>query len=219
MTTLLRLLEKSSNLLKERNIPFALSGGILADYYRKDPRATDDIDLLVAMSEQEIAIGESILKALGFTPTIATEAMLRGDTRFKRKTKKSKPQIISGRKEGTPYGLDFLLLTLPWGTAALERSLKNCLDFGCGKLPCLTVEDMIISKLFAIKNNSSRVYLKSDIPDISLMILNNTIDLEYLALNMTELELVFPKGLEKEVHHILSRISRRNRKKYKNLEF
>ena len=116
--------------------------------------------------------------------------------------------------------MDLLLLSLPWTKRALERSSANKIKFGeLPPLPCLTVEDSIISKLYAIKSNSDRVYKKSDVSDIVLIFENNSnLDISYLSDVMTEFELVLPKILE-EKNYLLARISRKNRKKTKVLAF
>ncbi len=218
--SLAELIEQSCDLLKEHKILFALSGGIAADIYRNEPRATDDVDFVVAIDETDIEKGSKIISALGYTPSITTEEMLRGDTRFSRKAKKGEPRLLVGRAPEKPYGIDFLLLTFPWAKNALERAQSNSIDLGFGFVPCLTVEDLIISKLYAIKQSSIRRYKKSDIPDIALMLEHNSdIDLNYLTDVMTTLELVLPKGIEQDAHYLLSRISRKNRKKDKAIDY
>lgn len=220
-TSLPDLAKEVCEILKENNIEYALAGGIIADIYRGEPRATDDIDLLVAIDESDINQATSILNSLGFTPSIITESMLKGDTRFRRKSKRDTPQIIVGRDHEKPFGVDFLLLTFPWALNALKRSKQNMLKLiGANPVPCLTVEDMIISKLFAIKNNSTRRYKKSDIPDIALMLENNSdVDLNYLSDSMEKLELILPKGVEAEAPPILSRLSRKIRKRSKSFDY
>lgn len=219
--TLAGLLKKTADILKERGVPFALAGGVLADLYRGEPRATDDIDVLVAINEASVEKAEEIISLLGYKPSVATEAMLQGDVRFKRKTKHSTPQLVVGRDKKKPYGVDLMLLSFPWAANALERAECNLIDFpGVGRLPCLTVEDMVISKLFAIKNSSSRRYKKSDIPDVALMIENNSdIDLNYLSDSMKMLELILPKGVEQEAPPLIARVSRRIRKKSRSFDY
>ncbi|MEZ4754142.1 MAG: nucleotidyl transferase AbiEii/AbiGii toxin family protein [Bdellovibrionota bacterium] len=219
--TLFELTKLVCNKLEVAKIQFAIAGGICADIYRGEPRATDDIDVLVAVDEQNIEQAKEIIKDLGYSPAIVTENMLRGETRFKRKSKQGPPQIIVGRDTNKPYGVDFLLMTFPWANTALERSKSNLIKIsGIGEIPCLTVEDMIISKLFAIKNNSTRRYKKSDIPDIALMLENNAdIDLVYLSHSMEVLELILPQGVESEAHFSLVRISKKMRRRKKLIDY
>lgn len=219
--TLTELIELTCNLLSSSSIDFALAGGIVADTYRGEPRATDDVDVLVAIDENNLHRGEEVITILGYNPSIATEAVLSGDTRFRRKASQSKPQMIVGRDPAKPYGIDLLLMTFPWAQAALVRAQYNLIELpGIGETPALTVEDLIIAKLFAIKNNPARRYKTSDIPDIALMLENNPdIDLNYLSDALTSLELILPKPIEDESHHILSRVSRKMRKKNRNLGY
>ena len=207
--------------LDESKIAFALAGAIVADLYRAEPRATADIDVLVAISEDNVAEASRIVEKLGFTARIATQEMLRGDTRFPRRARRGTPQIVVGRSAGRPYGLDLLLLTLPWAARALERSRSSLINFpGLGPIPCLTVEDLLISKLFALKNSSVRRYKSSDLPDIVLIFEHNSkIDWNYLSDRMSELELVLPKIVERIVPASLARISRKFRKKVQNVDY
>lgn len=217
---LLALLKRACSLFEDRNIKFALAGGIIADRYRKEPRATDDIDFVVSIKESELETGREIISSLGYNPAVVTDLMLKGDTRFRRKAKKSIPQMLVGRREKSPYGVDLLLLSLPWAEKALDRAACNLIDFGAGPIPCLTMEDVVISKLYALKNSSTRRYKTSDIPDVALILENNpVIDINYLLDCMTELELVLPGAIEKEAHFRLTRLSRKNRKKFSSLDY
>jgi hypothetical protein len=219
--TLADLTKQVCETLWKQQVQFALAGGIPADLYRGEPRATDDIDILVAIDEKNVNRARDIILSLGYIPAVATEPMLKGDTRFRGKRKRGTPQIVVGRDKEKPYGVDLLLLSFPWARDALERSQHNLIDIaGIGQVPCMTVEDMIISKLFAIKNNSLRRYKKSDIPDIALMLENNPdVDLNYLSNAMENLELILPKGVEQDAPLLLSRISRGIRKKNRKLEY
>ena len=219
--SLLELTKLICDKLQKENINFAIAGGICADIYRGEPRATDDIDILVAIDEENISQAKNIIKDLGYTATVVTESMLKGDTRFRRKSKKGTPQIVVGRDKEKPYGVDFLLMSFPWAKNALERSQNNLIGIrDIGQIPCLTVEDMIISKLFAIKNSPTRRYKKSDIPDIALMLENNVnVDFEYLSNAMESLELLLPKGVEQEAHYSLARVSKKIRRKNKSLDY
>jgi len=219
--TLLSLALDACQGLRKLNINFALAGGIAADLYRGEPRTTKDIDFLVGVGRKNISIAEEFINSLGYSSMIVTEAQLEGNTRFKRQAKRSTPNIVVGRDPEKPYGVDLLLTTLPWGEDALERAQSNLIEIpGLGPLPCLTVEDMIISKLYALKISSSRRYRKSDIPDVVLMIENNEdLDITYLSDVLTRLELVLPKGIEGEANYLLARISKKNRKKNKSLDY
>ena len=208
-------------MLREQGILFGLAGGIVADQYRGEPRATEDIDVLVAIGANEAARAAELVQSLGYAPVVVTKAMLEGDVRFRRKSSSSPAQIVVGRDRAKPYGVDLLLLSLPWAGVALERSQHNLIEVGgVGRVPCLTVEDLIISKLFAIKNSAERRFKKPDIPDIALMLEHNPdVDLNYLSDVMTMLELILPKGVEQEAAPLIARISRKMRRKNRTLDY
>ena len=64
--------------------------------------------------------------------------------------KKREPAaIIVGRAGELDVGVDFILPEMPWFESAITRAQANQLDFGFGEIPCITLEDMIIAKLFA----------------------------------------------------------------------
>lgn len=219
--SLLSLIVEAKEELERREIPYALAGGLAADFYRGEPRATADVDLLVAITADQVEIAKEVLHALGYQGSVATKEMLEGNLRFARRARRGTAQIVVGRSETKPFGIDLLLLSLPWGKLALERSRHNLIDIPLfGKLPCLTVEDMLISKLFALKNSSERRYKKSDIPDIALMLENNTdLNLNYLSDQMIALELPFPKIVDPLTPVILNRISRKLRRRSRLLHY
>jgi hypothetical protein len=113
--------------------------------------------------------------------------------------------MILGRREGDPHaiGIDFILPEMPWFGSAFERSQSNRIDFGFGKIPCLTVEDAILSKLYSFKNDSSRF---SDLDDLkSIFLAGHPLDLAYLIGQMRKLDLPIPRPVKEMAPRELSR--------------
>lgn len=117
--------------------------------------------------------------------------------------------MIVGRKEGDPsaIGLDFILPEMPWFESALARAERNNIDFGFGKVACLTVEDVILSKFYSWKNDQTRF---NDLDDLkSIFSANHPLDLAYLAGQMQRLALTVPQPIKKMVPNVLNLVSRR----------
>jgi len=111
--------------------------------------------------------------------------------------KKNTPvYIVCGRSEelNKKIGVDFLLSSMPWSKNALNRAQFNLIDFGCGEIPCITIEDLILSKLYSLKNQSTRFM---DLDDLrSIFESKNIIDWAYVKDQVIELKLTFPKALK-----------------------
>lgn len=105
---------------------------------------------------------------------------------------------------------DFVLPEMPWFTSALSRAEQNNINFGFGLVTCLTVEDVILSKLFSFKNDQSRF---NDLDDLkSIFLAKRPLDLAYLSGQMQRLNLVIPKpirGMAPEALYLGSRKPRR----------
>ncbi len=209
-----RLLKEAYHRLSERHVSYALAGGLLASYYRAEIRTTLDVDIALALSDGEgIEVASAILRDLGIEPKSVTLGGLRGAPGVV--AKKTPIAIIGGRtsEEGLPYGLDFLLPTLPWVESAVQRARNNFIDFGFGKIPALTVEDVLVSKLYSYLNRSDRY---KDLDDIqSIIAKGHEFDWEYMAASLKKHGLFFPERFEKSLPVNLQRISKKLRKKAK----
>jgi len=186
--------------LLSKKYRIALAGGFVASYYRKSPRATNDLDILFFAGEDHVQEAEKIISHFGLTPHLLRKADLEGGPLFAIKRRSTPVYIVAGRtknSENFSIGLDLLLPTLPWAQSALERAVHNKIDFGFGLIPCLTVEDILISKIYALKNQPTRFM---DLDDIkSIFESDHSLNLAYIANQMKTLELHFPK----EVHPFL----------------
>lgn len=194
--TLKKFFSDVVHFLKEKNLRYALAGGLIASVYRKSERLTKDVDFLMLAPSATQKKAEEIIKSFGLQPVVIRKADLEGGPLFAIKRKTSKPMMVCGRSKDTPtmIGLDFILPEMPWFEKALERAQHNQIDFGIGFLvPALTVEDVIIAKLYALKNRPNRF---QDLDDLqSIFAANSDLNLAYIINAMKESDLKIPTEL------------------------
>lgn len=179
--------------LRRRKVSFAVAGGFAADLYRREPRLTMDVDLVIVSETRGVQTATEIIRSLGLQAGIAREADLAGGPLFAIRRKNTKPLMVIGRtKDDTSgEGVDILLPAIPWAGDAVTRAQSNQVDFGFGPVPVLTLEDVILSKLYAL--SSTRLRAK-DIDDLqSIFHAGHTPDLPYLSGAMHRLHIVIPK--------------------------
>jgi hypothetical protein len=84
-----------------------------------------------------------------------------------------------------------LLPEIPWAREAVMRAQHNKVDFGFGPVPALTVEDVLIAKLYALQMSDLRA---KDLDDLqSIFAAGPDLNLPYLSGQMGRLALVIPK--------------------------
>ena len=212
---LTQFFQKVIDHLNTEKIQYALAGGMVASLYRKTPRATHDIDLVIYAQDQpeeEEKIAQSIIRALDLEPHLLRKADLEGGPLFARKKKSTPIYIVAGRssKETHTIGLDLILSRFPWAKKALVRAQENCVDFGFSPVPCLTVEDFVLSKLNAIENQSTRFM---DLDDLkSIFGSDYDIDIEYLCNEMLSLGLRLPETIAPFAPQAISRVTQKKRR-------
>lgn len=188
---LTELFVKVTRMLNDCKIDYALAGGLLASVYRNQPRATQDLDLFVLV---ELEDADSIIQSLGFQTQHLRRAQLEGGPMFAIKRKSTPVCVVAGRTQSHGIGIDFILPSMPWPKECIDRSKKNLIDFGFGKIPCLTPEDLILTKIYAINNQSTRFMDLDDLKSIFEAELE--LDLPYLAGQMQVLGLQAPAALK-----------------------
>lgn len=199
-------------ILTKEKIRYALAGGLVASVYRQEERLTRDLDFLIFSEPNSQHTATHIIRSLGLEPHLIRRADLEGGPLFLIKSKRSEPWIVAGRGDQDPskIGLDFILPTIPWFQHALERSEHNMIDFGFGKIPCLTVEDVILSKFFSLKNDSSRF---NDLDDLkSIFLAHHSLDLGYLAGEMQRLDLTVPPPIRDMAPKALDLVSKKRKR-------
>lgn len=207
-----KLITNISTALEKNKLDYAVAGGIAASYYRDSVRATDDLDIIIGSKNYALKKLKDILSDLELKPVTVTEAQLEGNTRFRRKMKRSEIQLVAGlpQKPGQ-IKVDFLLHTIPWVPNAVERAKKTVVMVLGKEIPIICLEDLIIAKLIAFRNRPDRL---TDYDDIQSIFRNNiSFDIGYLSEQLTNFKLSLPKELEKIAHFKLGRISRKNRRK------
>lgn len=185
--TLSECLERLAVSLWGAEIPFAVAGGLAAGLYRAEPRLTGDVDFIVAVGSDDLETPEGLLRELGFTPGRVRRADFDGGPLFAIKNKSTPLVMLVGRDSETPDGVgaDLLLTAVPWVETALARAREHQVDFGFGKVPVLTLEDVILSKLYALGKAVNR---PKDLDDIqSIYETDPQPDLIYLQARIDEL--------------------------------
>jgi len=179
--------------LRERNILFAVAGGLAADLYRTEPRLTMDVDLVILTVGNGSQIATSVIKSLGLQAGVARAADLAGGPLFAIRRRDTAPCIVVGRAAGNsfPEGVDLLLPSLPWAKDAVDRAQANQVDFGFGPVPALTLEDLILSKLYCLMASPVRA---KDLDDLqSVFSARHEMDLPYVAGQMQRFKIIIPK--------------------------
>jgi hypothetical protein len=179
--------------LSQHNVKYGLAGGILASVYRQSPRATADIDVVLMADGNQEKLAARIIENLGLKAFAIRKADLEGGPKFAIQNRSTPIYMIAGRYPGHQHGqvgIDILLPSFPWAQSAVDRAQANRLDFGFGKIPCLTVEDLLIAKLHAVGNQKTRFM---DLDDIkSIFLAKHDLDLIYLGLQIQRLDLKIP---------------------------
>ena len=191
MMNLLARMTDAIGLLKQEGIQFALAGGLIASLYRKVPRATADIDFAVMLEDESRAT--KILEAMGLEVHAFRKANLEGGPAFAIKRGNSPVYMLCGRPPQPGFGVDLILSRVPWVGRALERAQSNLVDFGAGKVPCLTVEDLLISKFYSASNQPSRFM---DLDDLkSILESQEDLDWFYLRDQMSVIGIAVPESI------------------------
>ena len=117
--------------------------------------------------------------------------------------------------------LNFILPDMPWFEEALKRAKFNEIDFGFGSVPCLTKEDVVISKLYSLRNDAQRF---NDLDELkSIFHAGFDIDIPYICGQMQKMGLPVPDSLKSMAPKSLlltsKRIRRQSRRNFvKNID-
>ena len=207
--TLIDLLKLIVDDLESSRATYALAGGLVTSLYRAEERLTKDVDFLLCASKPDSErLARQVVRKHNLTLKVARQCDLEGGPLFGRK--RSPVMIVSGQlsdSEAGVLGVDFLLPTFPWFTEALDRAQHNRIDFGIARIPCLTVEDVVIAKLHAASNDSTRF---KDFDDLkSIFATGSEIDFAYLTRLMHKHGFTVPEAVKACVPRILLRASAR----------
>ena len=194
--------------LQERRVLFAVAGGLAADLYRREPRLTMDVDVAIFTESHGKETAVSVVEALGLHAGIARKADLAGRPLFTIRQRRTEPCMIIGRRKDkeTEEGVDILLPAVPWVKNAVDRAQGNLVDFGFGPVPALSLEDVILSKLYSLGASQLRA---KDLDDLqSIFAVGHELDVPYLAGQMQRMELTIPKAARPLLPETLLRLSR-----------
>ena len=194
--------------LRKRKVPFAVAGGLAADLYRREPRLTMDVDLVILTESHGKETGVAVIEALGLRAGIARKADLDGGPLFAIKRRNTEPCMIVGRSAAkeSAEGVDILLPAIPWVKEAVRRAQANEVDFGFGRIPALTIEDVVLSKLCALM--AARMRAK-DLDDLqSIFEAGHDVDVPYLAGQMRRLKIIVARAAEPFLPDTIRQLSR-----------
>jgi hypothetical protein len=191
------LFKEATRELTAREVQYAVAGGLAASLYRKEPRLTMDVDLVILTEADSVKTAVAVLEAIGLEAGIARQADLAGGPLFAIRRRNTPPCMVIGRLAGKshPEGVDILLPSMPWARDAVLRAQDNKVDFGFGPVPALTLEDIILAKLYALTAGMPR---PKDMDDLQSIFEADGIELDtpYLAGQMKRLKLAVPATTE-----------------------
>ena len=150
----------------------------------------------------------AIIESLGLEAGIVREADLAGGPMFAIRRKNTRPCVVVGRPAGEPSapGVDILLPAIPWTPDAVRRAQDNEVDFGFGPVPALTLEDVIVAKLFALLASPMRA---KDLDDLqSVFAAGHQIDVPYVAGQMRRFHIAIPRQAHPFLPEWILRLSR-----------
>jgi hypothetical protein len=203
-----RLFRAAVRELRERKILFAVAGGFAADLYRNAPRLTADVDLVILTESHGMETAIEVIEALGLQAGVARKADLAGGPMFAIRRGDTEPCMVIGRAAGHPSaeGVDILLPSIPWAKDAVQRAQSNEVDFGFGPVPALTVEDVVLSKLYSLMASQLRA---KDLDDLqSIFAAGVEPDLAYLAGQMQRFGITIPTAARPFLPASLAQLSR-----------
>lgn len=203
-------LEAISQIFTKENIKFALAGGLVANQYRNEIRYTQDIDLAIMLTPSEVERAKQVLEKLNLEMGLIRKGDLE-KVPFRRQRTKSEIQLLVGRNPDNKeqVGIDFLLMSIPWVKDAIIRAESNLVKIFKNLYPAITIEDFIISKLYAV-SLYERYKDLDDLEQVLDLKNENVMDLVYLSDKLMEHKLSIPKDLRKKirVHSVLGKVSR-----------
>lgn len=195
--------------LEERGISYAVAGGIAVSLYRDEPRMTMDVDFVIWAEAGSLKMAMSVLNALGLEVGIARQADFAGGPLFAIRKGNTPACMVVGRAadKSCPWGVDILLPALPWAHDAVDRAQNNRVDFGFGKVPTVTLEDMVLAKLYALRAAVPRPKDMDDLQSI-YKASRDELDTVYLSAQMRRFELVVPQAAKPFLPESLLAMSR-----------
>ena len=194
--------------LRRRDVPFAVAGGFAADLYRGEPRLTMDVDLGILPESEGEQTAVAVIESLGLQAGIVRRAELAGGPPFAIRRANTAPCMVVGRPAGEPSaaGVDILLPSIPWLADAVKRAQANTVDFGFGPVPALTLEDVVIAKLWALGATPLRV---KDLDDLqSIFAASHDLDMPYLTGQMGHLGITVPRAAVPFLPDLVLKVSR-----------
>ena len=203
--TFTELFQISVKELVRQKIPFVVGGVLIASIYRLEKRAMMSVQLIVDSEPKEMLFLEGLLLAKPFEMILPDSNLPRHVTPIDSISQVKKVLFLEV-SEDPRLGLEIVFHNLPWIPEAIERAQYNRLDFGFALLPALTVEDIIVAKLYSSTQSSDRYLDLDDLQNIFQA--NHDLDLGYITNQINKLSLGFHKSLWEYAPEGLRRIGR-----------
>jgi hypothetical protein len=180
-------LKRLAEQLKEYDGSWALCGGVVASIYRQAPRFTADIDVAIVDRDDRTAeeLASEILINMKYTPIVGFVPNMSG-------VGGQQKALVCARNERDAQfiGIDFLLPVFPWIPTAVQRAQHNKVDYGFSRLPTITVEDLLVAKICALR----AVERSQDAEDIRSVLKSSLdIDLDQVLKEAARLKLAVPQ--------------------------
>lgn len=186
----LELLKNVVGQLEDKKVDYLLCGGIAASLYRDKPRLTNDVDLAIFHNnyDDSKAIAKEIIESIG------AKASLGWIPQLKERNIETMALVI-GQFDSENYDstVDIILPNLPWVEKAINNGKNHIIDYGFARIPVITVEDLIIAKIFALNIEPNRF---QDLDDLKSIFLSSVlVNLPYVKSAIVNHEIEVPKIL------------------------
>lgn len=190
--------------LKDANLVFCVAGTVAAQLYRDTSQATANLTFLTS-SPEALPVSLKLFSEFDLEPFVSEVFENEFAPRFPL-SKTPHPKIITGRakKDFSTVNLGFIFNDFPWCASALARAQNNLVSYGEIFVPVLTVEDVILSKLFNLSISPSPLD-EDDL--IHILKAEPQMDLIYLCGEMNRLNLPFPREFSPNLPEELRKMS------------
>jgi predicted nucleotidyltransferase len=173
--------------LKSRKIDYMVIGGQAVLMYG-EPRFTEDIDITLGVTTDELPTILEVIGELGLRPRVSNVE------EFVNRT-----MVIPCQHPTEDYRVDFAFSFSPYEQQAIQHA--NYMLIGRTKVKYISIEDLIIHKLVAGRPR--------DIEDCrSIIAVNPLTDIEYINHWLAEFEFVLEKPLVDIFKRLLAEINR-----------
>lgn len=148
--------------LNENKVKYAITGGVAVNLYGIE-RATRDLDLLLAMDEENLLKAASVFKNLGYSPKVPVKAEDFANKQIREKWIKEKNMIVFSYIDlKNPYLLIDIIISSPLKYEDIAKNINILISRDEAiRVPVISVDDLI-----KMKKQANR---SQDISDIEML--------------------------------------------------